>query len=555
MLRESFKKHPLPFLAIAMLAASLPMMLMRTASISNELRYLSIVEEALREGHFFTLYNHGAIYSDKPPLYFWGLMLMRLIFGKNWLWAGELLFSFLPTIGLMWVCDRFLSAAAEQEGLQFTLRERVAAMLVVASGGYILFLSVFLRMDTLMCLFIMLAIYQFYRMYIGSADRLGGQWILGLWVFLALFTKGPVGFLMPPLGICTFLLLRRKGKEILSYMGWRFWAVLAVGCAVWFSGVAIEGGKEYLESLLVHQTAGRMVNAFNHKEPIYYYIYTILYVIFPYTLALIPIYFKVARKNTVKGGQRSEFALVCLIFSTAVFVGLSLSSSKLAIYLVPVYPLMAVMLPYYAAVCRKNEGKVPVWLLWGLAIPCMILLLVCLAYSVVAIVPNAIAPLRETLAAYPFILSWQLCFGVAAAACALISAIFLLLRRRSWDSGAIALAFSLYLLLFSAGLAIGQGKDILGYEGVCNKVAELTSGNPAPKVNTIRCYRPENMDYYLGYDIFDYGREWEPFFTESHSGEVLIVKQKWHDRIPELAKALEFWQCTVVGEHRIYLIP
>jgi 4-amino-4-deoxy-L-arabinose transferase-like glycosyltransferase len=48
-----------------------PLILLRDYTPANELRYLNIVDDALKTGNFFSFYNHGEIYADKPPLYFW----------------------------------------------------------------------------------------------------------------------------------------------------------------------------------------------------------------------------------------------------------------------------------------------------------------------------------------------------------------------------------------------------------------------------------------------------------------------------------------------------
>lgn len=66
---------------LLVLVALLPLMCLRDFTPANELRYLSIADEALREGHWFAFTYHGAIYADKPPLYLWLLMLCRVIFG------------------------------------------------------------------------------------------------------------------------------------------------------------------------------------------------------------------------------------------------------------------------------------------------------------------------------------------------------------------------------------------------------------------------------------------------------------------------------------------
>lgn len=52
-----------------------------------------------------------------------------------------------------------------------------------------------------------------------------------------------------------FLLVTGRIRTLSRYWGWTTWVVLLVGCALWFAGVYLEGGPEYLNNLLFHQTA------------------------------------------------------------------------------------------------------------------------------------------------------------------------------------------------------------------------------------------------------------------------------------------------------------
>ena len=66
-------------LFIFIVVALLPVLILRDYTPDNELRYLSIVDEAMENGTFFTFYNQGEIYADKPPLYFWLIMLGKYL--------------------------------------------------------------------------------------------------------------------------------------------------------------------------------------------------------------------------------------------------------------------------------------------------------------------------------------------------------------------------------------------------------------------------------------------------------------------------------------------
>jgi 4-amino-4-deoxy-L-arabinose transferase-like glycosyltransferase len=63
----------------------------------NELKYMSIVDNALKNGNYFVFYNQGVAYADKPPLYFWVIMLEKKIFGY-YCEVGIGLFSVIPAI-------------------------------------------------------------------------------------------------------------------------------------------------------------------------------------------------------------------------------------------------------------------------------------------------------------------------------------------------------------------------------------------------------------------------------------------------------------------------
>ena len=93
-------------LLVAFAAALLPVMILRDFTPSNELRYLSIADEALRDGHLFAFFNHGVPYADKPPLYLWLVMLGRQLFGGHCM-AFLSLFSLVPAMVILRTMDRW----------------------------------------------------------------------------------------------------------------------------------------------------------------------------------------------------------------------------------------------------------------------------------------------------------------------------------------------------------------------------------------------------------------------------------------------------------------
>ena len=190
-------------LFLFVLIALLPVIILRDFTPSNELRYLSIADEALANGTFFTFTNQGIPYADKPPLYLWIVMLGKWLFGRHVMWFLSL-FSLIPAFVIADVMNRWTRRDIRQE------EWRTSSQLLLLTSGLFLGMAVVLRMDMLMCMFIVLAIHTFYKMEKGEGDRQKNAWLFPVYLFLALFTKGPVGILVPLAGILTYLLVTRR---------------------------------------------------------------------------------------------------------------------------------------------------------------------------------------------------------------------------------------------------------------------------------------------------------------------------------------------------------
>lgn len=142
------------------------------------------------------------------------------------------------------------------------------------SCGLFLGVALFLRPDMLMCMFIILSLYTFYRMLKKEGNQRRNTVLFPVYLFLGILSKGAVALLVPLLSTFIFLLLTKRVRSFGRYWGWKTWGILLGGCALWIGCVYMEGGAGYLNNLFVHQTVDRAVNAFHHKEFFYYYAVT-----------------------------------------------------------------------------------------------------------------------------------------------------------------------------------------------------------------------------------------------------------------------------------------
>jgi len=321
----------------------LPIIIMRDITPDNELKYLSIADEALRDTHLWCLFNHGIAYADKPPLYIWIIMFFKRILGFHCIPLLEL-FSLVPAFVILHIFNRWSSG-------RFDSKWMIAAEIALLTSVYFLGGAIVLRMDMLMVMFITISMYTFWQMYMGDLS-LKRRIVFPLSIFLAIFSKGPVGIMVPLFCIPVFLLLNKEFRFMSKCWGWMSWTILAVLCAIWWVNVYIEGGRPYLDNLLFHQTVDRAVDAFHHKQPFYYYLYSIWYAMAPWCLITIP----AIVVAIIKRVNLDPLARFFLIIAATIIVMMSVVSSKLVIYILPAFPFIT-----YGAIITLSKMEAILW--------------------------------------------------------------------------------------------------------------------------------------------------------------------------------------------------
>lgn len=454
---------------ILYLVAVLPVFIFRDFTPDNELRYLSIADEALRNGSIFTFTTHGIIYADKPPLYLWIVMLGKTLFGyHNLLFLG--LFSFLPALVVIRVMDRWVKSAMPEN-------ERLLAQLMLLTSAFFLGTALVVRMDMLMCMFIVLALYTFFRMYSGSGKR-RDPILFPVFIFLALFAKGPIGLIVPLLSTTVFLYLKGEIKTIGKYWGWKTLLILLTLCGAWFAGVFAEGGSPYLNNLLFNQTVNRAVNSFHHKEPFYFYFVAIWYSLAPWSFLVIGILIMALRQKLTLTDLERFFLVVVLSTLTI----LSLFSSKLPVYMLPVFPFLI-----YLSVLWVAKLGTPRWMSILASIPAVIL---CLALPGIIIV-SQLNDINKLGISPLIILATTILSGSG------ILALKYLIGQQL-NQGIITISAGMLLAIFSVSFAIPKYNSLIGLNELCSQAKKTALENGVQNYYYCEMNRADNLDIYLG---------------------------------------------------------
>lgn len=463
------------YIYLLIFIALLPILVFRDFTPSNELRYLSIADEALRNGQFFAFTNHGIPYADKPPLYLWIVMLGKVIFGSHQMWFLSL-FSLLPAFGCTIIMNKWV-----KEELNPSMQ--LMATMMLLSCGMFLGTAIVLRMDMLMCLFILLALHSFYRMtqdetYLNSRRSL----LFSLYMFLALFTKGPLGILIPLVSAYVFLAITGRIRKAGHYTGgWKTWAVLLVGCACWFGLVYIDGGADYLHNLLFHQTLDRAVNAFHHKRAFYYYLYSVWYAMLPWSLLTIgTIIVAACRKQIVTDLEKLFMTVIC-----CTFIMLSLISSKLDVYLIPAYPFII-----YLGLIYIQRSHFNGWKAAAVGLPAF-------AFAVAFPIIYFLMQKPETTFLH------QTVFYISAAilSCTGLTALYLLFLKHTLRQSSQIIVIGLFAALFIGGWGVPSINNRIGYADLCRQALNIAQKRHIKTFCVWKMYRPENMDVYLNKEV------------------------------------------------------
>ena len=503
--------------------ALLPTMILRDFTPNNELRYLSIVDEALRNGNIFTFTNQGEIYADKPPLHFWLMMIGKLILGEHRMWFYALL-SFIPALVIVTTMTKWIR---RENG-----KNETTAPLMLMTSGLFIGTTLIVRMDMLMNMFIVLSLYTFYKMYRGE-DRKRDSWLFPVYVFLALFSKGPLGLLIPFVSTVTFLIYKKKLSDFTHYWGWKTFLIILTGCIAWFAGVYIEGGNEYLNNLLVHQTVERGINSFHHKEPFYYYAVSIWYSLAPWSLLAIGLFIAGLYKKRINSTLEQFFAV--MILST--FVLLSVISSKIAIYSLPVVPFFI-----FLTVLLFNKFDMQNrWIKLLVAIPAVIFVLA---------MPGIIYLSSTADMQY---LSNPFIYAGAGVITLTGLCIFWFLYRKSDTFRAIhTLSVGLLLAVFIVGWSLPQINNRLGWGELCEKAVELSEAHNISNYWVYHIKRAENMDVYLGKDIIKV--EKEDILNKPSDNKILMLRAKDIKNDPEIGVAVSNKEQYQIGDHTVVVL-
>jgi 4-amino-4-deoxy-L-arabinose transferase-like glycosyltransferase len=299
----------------------------------DEGRYAEIPREMAASGDWLTPRLDGLKYFEKPPLQYWASATAYSIFGVSE-WTSRLW-----TVGLAFACLPMVFGWTRR---LYGTRAGLAAMVALAVSPYFAIVGHLDLLDGAFAFWLTAAVFAF-ALAQSSVEGSGEErrWMLLAWVAaaLAILSKGIVVGVLTGASLIVYSVVERDlrpWKRLHVAWGLPLFLVVAVP---WFVAVSVRN-PDFPEFFFIHEHFARFLTTVHQRvEPWWFFLPLLLLGVLPWGPSVV--------HSVVRGwrdaGSAAQFKPLrfLLIFSIFTVVFFSVSGSKLAPYIQPIFPTLA----------------------------------------------------------------------------------------------------------------------------------------------------------------------------------------------------------------------
>jgi 4-amino-4-deoxy-L-arabinose transferase-like glycosyltransferase len=324
--------------------------------------------------------------------------------------------------------------------------------------------------------------------------------LVAFWAFTALTValKGPIGLAFTLLPALVWLAweegagLWRRLHPLAGIAG------LAALVAAWIAAALATGNGSYLETVWHEQLLGRAVKSWSHREPAYFYLALLPFLLMPWSGLVGAGMWRLRRRRNMAWRATASFTLLPLIV-------LSLVSGKLFIYLQPLVPGLA-LAGGVAAATLARRALMP----WWVAFPPP-LFFGALAVALAWAAGGALQSVRDGAESAAAGFALVAVAGLALAGC----------KGRSWLKGWLVLAMLVNALLF--GVLAHALDPIFSPRALGEYLAARTApATPVAVVNVTRGI----LNVYAGRRFDEVSLDGASAWRRAHPDAYIVVKDE-----------------------------
>ncbi|MFI5395849.1 MAG: phospholipid carrier-dependent glycosyltransferase [Candidatus Binatia bacterium] len=391
----------------------------------DEPRYAEIAREMIELRDWVTPHLNYVKYFEKPPFVYWLTAVNFEVFGTS-----EFVARLWPALfGLMGIVMTHRLGRS-----MYDPWTGYAAAAVLAASPLYFGLSQVLILDMPLTALMTLALSAFWLAYSTARHRWALVPLLYVATAFAVLTKGPVAAVLNGGIIIAFLVLRGE----LSALRWLLSPLAIVLFFVitlpWFVLVS-RRNPEFLDFFIVDQHLRRFLSPDEHQQGPWFFIPIVWGGMLPWS-AFVLFAPSLLRRFGTRLLQRrvSAATLFCVLWSGVVFTFFSLSGSKLATYVLPMFcPLAILAARIFQRVLAEGHAQV-------LVRGCVALIILAIVAALGGVVAGAVVDLPEVGLIVPRTYVGA-CVIAGFAAAALIA-----VRRHAYQAGFVMLLLGMLVL-------------------------------------------------------------------------------------------------------------
>ena len=303
---------------------------------TDEARYLEIPREMIERGDFITPTLNYVPYFEKPPLHYWFNALATLLFGET-PFAARFFGALWGVLGVLLTYHVGRRLFDRHKGL-------LGAIVLGTSLGFVVQARVNIT-DTTLTFFLCGALGSFLIASRPGEPRKSRYYTLFyLCAAFAVLAKGLIGIMLPAAIILVFLLFTRRWnllREMRLPLGIPLFLLV---CVPWFVSVSLRN-PGFFQFFFVHEHFQRFLTTVHHRnQPPWFFLPVLLGGMLPWSFFLPA---ALLRSWRGRGGSAGEPGLFLLLAAGIILAFFSLSHSKLIPYILPVYPVCAILIGVY----------------------------------------------------------------------------------------------------------------------------------------------------------------------------------------------------------------